>query len=160
MWERSVAWVLAAVTACGFTACAPVRRSVTVPPAAPTTYEVHRYYINFIPFGAGQLQNGERGKGFGFAIAEGLTGAASAGIWLYLVDHYPDGRVPPDEAQRVHRLQEVELGTGIAFFGLAAWGIIDSLAHYAPEVEIRDTDVTLVPALVPGGAGVALRWSR
>ena len=59
---------------------------------------IDRHYVNFIPFGAGQLQNGGRGKGFGFAIAEGVTGAASAGIWLYLVDRYPDGRVPPEDA--------------------------------------------------------------
>ena len=65
------------------------------PPAhGPVAFERHPLYVAMIPFGAGQVQNGERGKALAFAATEGVTAAASVGAWLYLRDRYPDDRVP------------------------------------------------------------------
>jgi hypothetical protein len=46
------------------------------------TFERHPVYVALIPFGAGQAQNGERGKAVAFAATEGATAAISAGVWL------------------------------------------------------------------------------
>ncbi|HTJ46320.1 MAG TPA: hypothetical protein VL463_29650 [Kofleriaceae bacterium] len=110
--------------------------ATTSPPARCPAYELHPQYVDFIPFGAGQLQNGQRGKGLAFAIAEGATAATSAGIWLYLDRHYEDGRVPADEALRSQRLQRIEIGTGVAFLALFALGVADALAHHEDWVSV------------------------
>lgn len=107
--------------------------------------ETRPFYVNIIPFGAGQFQNGDRGKGLFFASAEAVTGAASAGIWLYLVSKYGiPGQVPPEEAATARRLQQVEIGTGAVCLGLMAWGIVDSLLHYKPSVRVA-ADESLLP---------------
>jgi hypothetical protein len=133
--------------------------------------ETHPYYINFIPFGAGQFQNGDQRKGLFFAITEGVTGAVSAGIWLYLVGEYGlPGKVPPEKAESALRLQQVEIGAGALCLGLMAWGVVDSLIHYQPSVK-RAPDESLLPPeekskktpstsllLYPGGGGLSLTW--
>jgi tetratricopeptide (TPR) repeat protein len=112
-------------------------------------YEVRPYYVNFIPFGAGQFQNRQRGKGLAFASAEVATGALSAGIWLYLVGQYGyGGRVPPEDAANVLLLQQIEIGSGVACLGLVAWGVVDSLLNYKPRAQIEGDD-SLLPDLVP-----------
>jgi hypothetical protein len=145
--------------------------------------EKRDFYINFIPFGAGQFQNKQRGKGIGFFAAEAATGALSAGIWLYLVQTYggiTGGKVPSEDADTVLRLQEIEIGAGVACLGLMAWGVVDSLAHYKASVarkpdesalppELRKklkpppapppTSFLLAPTPLPGGAGLALGWT-
>jgi hypothetical protein len=140
-------------------------------------YEVRPYYVNFIPFGAGQFQNGQRTKGLWFASTEATTGALSAGIWLYLVGTYGfNGRVPTSDANFARRLQQVEIGAGGVCLGLMAWGIVDSLLHYRPRARVQGDDTLLPPdlrpaksprssfhlgpALVPGGAGITLTWEH
>src|SRR4029079_9277025 len=44
-------------------------------------YERHSFAVNFIPFGAGQFQNGERRKGWLFLGAEAVLGAVSVGAF-------------------------------------------------------------------------------
>jgi len=137
---------------------------------AMVVIETHPYYINFIPFGAGQFQNGDQRKGLFFAITEGITGGVSAGIWLYLVGEYGlPGKVPPDKAESALRLQQVEIGAGAMCLGLMAWGVVDSLIHYQPSVK-RAPDESLLPPeekskkpstsllLYPGGGGLSLTW--
>jgi hypothetical protein len=150
--------------------------------------EKRDYYVNFIPFGAGQFQNGQTTKGIIFASAQGVTGALSAGIWMYLVGSYGiSGTVPENEAAGVLRLQQIHIGAGAAFIGLAAWGIVDALVHYKPSIvrkpdesllppdmrpreapsgkdkpvapaPPRSTTFNLAPTPLPGGAGVVLSW--
>jgi tetratricopeptide (TPR) repeat protein len=120
-------------------------------------YEVRPYYVNFIPFGAGQFQNGDRKKGLAFAAGQVITGGVSAGIWLYLVGEYGiGGAVPVDEVDRARRLQEIEVGAGIACLGLVAWGVVDSLLHYKPRVQVSGDD-SLLPGDVVPPAGPARR---
>jgi tetratricopeptide (TPR) repeat protein len=146
---------------------------------AMVVIEKRPYYINFIPFGAGQFQNEQRGKGLFFAVSEGITGGLSAGIWLYLVGEYGlPGKVPPEEADRARRLQEVEVVAGGLCLGLMAWGIVDSLLNYKPSVR-QEPDESLLPekfrkkkpappassfrlepTALPGGAGISLTWEH
>jgi len=143
-------------------------------------YEVKSYYVNYIPFGAGQFQNGQHAKGLWFASTEAATGAISAGIWIYLVGTYGfNGHVPTQDLGFARTLQQVEIGAGGVCLGLMAWGIIDSLRNYHPRSQI-DADDSLLPPdlrksapppkphtsffispeLVPDGAGVVLTWER
>lgn len=125
-----------ALVLAGMIACAPSSRP---------------YYVNFIPFGAGQYQNGERIKGTAFAVGEGAAAATSVGLWLYLSTHYKDGVVPPADAQRARSLEVAELGTGVAFFVMYGWGVVDALWHV-------DTSAMVAPVPVQGGAALAATW--
>ncbi len=147
--------------------------------------ETRPFYVNFIPFGAGQFQNGDRGKGIFFAATQGVTGALSAGIWLYLVGEYGlPGQVPQERGPSALRLQQIEIGAGAVCLGLMAWSIVDSLVHYKPSVRVaadpsmlpeelrrrRGTDAApttrlrLEPFLLPDpaapAAGLSLTWER
>jgi len=140
---------------------------------AMVVIETRPYYVNYIPFGAGQFQNGDRRKGLFFAVSESVTGAVSAGIWLYLVGEYGlPGKVPPEKATTALRLQQIEIGVGGVCIGLMAWGIVDSLLHYKPSVR-GEPDESLLPPelrkanrkkpttsllLYPDGGGLSLTW--
>lgn len=112
-------------------------------------YETHPYYVNFVPFGAGQFQNRQRGKGLWFAATQGVTGGVSAGIFLYLASKYGlvSSSVPVGEAGTVRRLQQLEVATGIAFLGFYAWGVVDSLVNYKPRQRVEGEDSLLPPEL-------------
>lgn len=144
-------------------------------------YEKHPYYVNFIPFGAGQFQNGDSRKGMFFSISQATTGGASIGVFGYLWVKYGfNGKVPPEDASFVRLLQQVQITTGALCLGLMAWGIVDSLRNYQPSVR-READESLLPSdllekpkrkspprqpgtsglrlsptIVPNGAGLAL----
>ncbi len=108
--------------------------------------EKHPYYINFIPFGAGQFQNGEGRKGMFFSISQATTGAASATIFGYLWVKYGfNGKVPPEDASFVRTLQQVQITTGALCLGLMAWGIVDSLRNHQPSIQ-RKADESLLPS--------------
>ncbi len=148
-------------------------------------YQSHPFYLNFVPFGVGQFQNGDTGKGVLFATGEGLTFAASIGTWYYLVNKYGINNqhlhVDPTEAADIRTLQQFEIGTGIAFVGLYVWGVIDAYRHYQPQVRVkvpdsmlpenmRDLDKPrarpkktswrLVPMITPSGAGIGVGWEN
>jgi len=119
-------------------------------------YERHSFAVNFIPFGAGQFQNGERRKGWLFFSAEALLGAVSVGAFatnfgIYGLtpnrgckDPQPTGIACPsmsiDHSQEdaSRRLLGVQVVSGGLFFAVAIWGVIDALAHYQPEVILSD----------------------
>ena len=116
--------------------------------ASLVVVEKRSYYINYIPFGAGQFQNRQPGKGLAFAVGQGLTGATSAGLWLYLVGTYGlSGTVPADDAISVRRLQQYEIVSGTACLALIAWGVVDSLINYQPSAQRRPDESLLPPDL-------------
>jgi tetratricopeptide (TPR) repeat protein len=112
-------------------------------------YETHPYYVNFVPFGAGQFQNRQRGKGIFFAATQGVTGGASAAIFLYLATKYGlvSSTVPVDEGPTVRTLQEIEIAAGVAFIGLYAWSVVDAMVHYKPRQRVEGEDSLLPPEL-------------
>jgi tetratricopeptide (TPR) repeat protein len=106
--------------------------------------EQHHYAYNFIPFGAGQFQNGDQTKGYLFAAGEAVTLSGSVGIWLYLVRKYGVNCphcVALDDAGTVLHLQEAEIGLGVAFIGLYAYGVIDSIRHYKAQQRVDDSSL-------------------
>lgn len=108
--------------------------------------ERRSFGVNFVPFGAGQFQNKQPVRGVLFAAGEGLTGGVSVGVFLYLAGKYGlNAQVPVLEGPGVRQLQQIEIGTGIAFFAIYAWGVVDSLLHYKPRVQIEGDDTLLPP---------------
>lgn len=106
--------------------------------------EKRSFIINFAPFGAGQFQNKQPARGVLFAVGQGVTGGVSAGIFLYLAGKYGlVATVPFIEGPGVRRLQQIEIGTGVAFFALYAWSVVDSLLNYKPTVQIQGDDSLL-----------------
>ncbi len=103
------------------------------------------YYINFVPFGAGQFQNGQNKKGIFFFVSQALFGGASMGLWTWQVSTYGlNGAVPLDEVDRVFYVQQAQIATGAACIGLMVWGIIDSLIYYESTTQ-RPADESLLP---------------
>jgi hypothetical protein len=106
--------------------------------------EKRSYWVNFVPFGAGQFQNGQRAKGIAFFASQAALGGASAGLWAYQVIKYGfSGKVPPEEVNEVNWIQRGQVATGLLFLGVVAWGIVDSLVHYEHVVS-RQADPSLL----------------
>ena len=136
-------------------------------------YETRSWAVNFVPFGAGQFQNGQRTKGILFAAGQGVTGATSLGVFLYLAGKYGlSARVPLEDGPNIRRLQQIEIASGALFFGVYIWSVVDGYVNFKPRVQI-DVDPQLLkelqkktpkksaslhfgPVLFPSGAGLGL----
>ncbi len=134
--------------------------------------EKRPYYINFIPFGAGQFQNDHNRKGVFFFSSEVLFGGTSLGLFVYQWLRFGiGGRVPREDVDSVRRLQQLQIATGAVSLGLVAWGIVDALLHYQPTIQ-RKPNIDLLPkgwdnpqksfrvspAVLPQGGGLILDW--
>ena len=109
--------------------------------------EKRSFIVNFAPFGAGQFQNKQPTRGVLFAVGQGITGGTSVGVFLYLASKYGlNAKVPSPDGRSVRQLQQLEIGTGIAFYAIYAWGVVDALLHYKPSVQIQGDD-SLLPLL-------------
>lgn len=109
--------------------------------------EKRSFIVNFAPFGAGQFQNKQPVRGVLFAAGQGITGGVSAGLFLYLAGKYGlnNAKVPLTEADGVRRMQQVEIGAGIAFYAIYAWSVVDALRNYKPRVQVEGDDSLLPP---------------
>jgi hypothetical protein len=100
--------------------------------------ERSKLWVNFVPFGAGQFQNGQRKKAVAFAVSQAAFGAASMIAYGLQITRYGlGGGVPADKVDEINRLQVIQISTGAVALGLMAWGIIDALYHYKPQIERR-----------------------
>ncbi|MDQ3334424.1 MAG: hypothetical protein M4D80_04620 [Myxococcota bacterium] len=138
-------------------------------------FETRSWGLNFAPLGAGQFQNGHRTKGTLVAIGQGATAVTSLGVFIYLATTYGlEAKVPLEDAASVRRLQQVEVASGVLFFAIYGYSIVDGILNFKPRVQI-DVDPALReelqkktpkktttsrlhfgPMLLPGGAGVGL----
>jgi hypothetical protein len=153
----------------------------------PTTtivrYERHSYLLNFVPFGAGQFQNGQRRKGWLFfgvetALAAISVGALTTNFALYGANPYrkcsqPAGSIGACPAADVDHSQEetsrtllrVQVISGGLFFAAAIWGVVDAVRHYQRDVLMTDPGAPAAPpppavqiGLTPFGLSAALRF--
>jgi hypothetical protein len=153
----------------------------------PTVIERHMirnsFTVNFIPFGAGQFQNGQRRKGWGFLLSETTLGAVSVGAFATNFAVYgfrPRNPCVPQEVgpckvdstnqRRSELLTRTQLVSGGLFFAVAAWGIADAILNFKPEVPAPAdfrlsapapvSRVSLAPILDPRtlGAGLSFRF--
>lgn len=94
------------------------------------------YWVSFLPLGLGQLQNGQRAKGFtlmGTQLALGGLSLASALAYRY---SWPTGRFRPDqidEYNRARALAITQVVSGALCVAAVAYGIIDALVYYRAE---------------------------
>ena len=146
-------------------------------------YEAHPFYLNFMPFGLAQFTQHRNAMGTLQAIGQGSTFLASVGIFGYLVGTYGfvSNAVPITSGPAVRRLQEVEIGTGLAFFGFYAWSVYDAIRHYKPRQQIQGDDslipseirnptktgktsllerLQIGPMITPTGAGIGIGWEN
>jgi len=143
-------------------------------------YEKNSYGVNFVPFAA-QIQNKQPTKAYLFGGAMAITGGVSLGAFVYLAGTYGlQAKVPLKEGPRVRRLQQLEVGTGIAFFAIYLGGVIDAIVHYQPNRLVKGDDslippdlrpaptkpsrkssrLHIGPMLTPTGVGVGLGWEQ
>jgi hypothetical protein len=132
-------------------------------------YEHHPYAFNFVPFGLGQFQNGQRRKGWLFFGVEAGLGAVSVGAFatnlaLYglhphrkcliappvdsngMPEGCPSADVDHSQENTSAAIYRVQLVTGALFFAAAIWGVVDALRHYQREVLLDPGTAEAAPA--------------
>ena len=142
-------------------------------PPTVVRYERHSFAVNFIPFGAGQFQNGQRRKGWLFFGAEAVLGAVSVGAFatnfgLYgLAPHRrcndraaawacecPPAAIDHSQEDTSRTLLGVQVVSGGAVLRRRDLGRHRRHRNYQPEVPLPDG------AKVARGADVAGRASH
>ncbi len=113
-------------------------------------YETNSFGVNFIPFGVGQFQNKQPRKGYLFLGGQVLTGGTSLVTFIYLAGKYglSSNQVPLKDGPRVRQLQQIEIGTGVAFFALYAWGVVDAMINYKSTRLVKGDDSLIPPDLL------------
>jgi len=111
------------------------------------------FAVNFVPFGAGQFQNGHRIKGWTFLTVEVLLAAVSVAAFstnfaLYGSQpkrgcRYDSGANPclPEDIDytdenRSRWLLRTQVASGAAFFVAVGLGIADALYYFRPEIPL------------------------
>jgi hypothetical protein len=141
--------------------------------ARPTIVEKrvgrNSFTVNFVPFGAGQFQNGQRRKGWAFLVAESTLGAVSiaafaTNIAVYGLRPQRSCRVdvgktacPPDQIShtdenRSRWLTRIQVGSGALFFAAVVSGILDAIYFYRPEIQLSLSDSPTLPSSTATGS--------
>ena len=129
-------------------------KQLQLPPAI-VRYERHSLGVAMIPFGAGQFQNGERRKGWWFFGAETALAAVSLGAFVTNFALYgfssergcndpnnqdgmqcEDRFIDHSQEETSQLLTRVQVASGVAFFGIAIWGVIDAVRNFKQEVPL------------------------
>jgi tetratricopeptide (TPR) repeat protein len=107
------------------------------------------YWLNFVPPFGQIINNRQTAKGVLLGIGEVGTLGTSIGIWFYLVNRYGirSDKVLPEDGPRVRRLQQIEIGTGVAFLGLYVLGVIDAHRYYKAQTRTEIDESILPPEL-------------
>ena len=118
------------------------RRMQAMRPNVERTIVQHEYWVSLLPFGLGQLQNGDKTLGYTLATMEIIFGAASAGSAL-LIESLRDPNTQKfsttgSDYQIAHRLQIVKWVGAAAFYGLWAFGAIQAAMNYKAQTIVKD----------------------
>jgi hypothetical protein len=140
--------------------------------------ERRSFVLNFVPFGAGQFQNQQKRKGLIFLGIESALLATSLATFatnfaLYGVrpvrpcfdqpETQPSGApwvCPPDRIDHSgedfsRTLMRVQVASGVLFFAVAAWGIVDAIRNFQGEVVVGETTAGPQPAPAPASVPVS-----
>lgn len=124
------------------------------------------FALNFVPFGTGQFQNGQRKKGWAFLTAEAVLGTVSVAALATNFALYgarpqracrlavgaqacPADAIDHSEEDRSRLLTEIQVASGAMFFAAVAWGIVDAIYAYRPETVLDDANVQPLPQASP-----------
>ena len=118
------------------------RRMEAIRPNVERTVVQHEYWVSLLPFGLGQLQNGDKTLGYTLATLEIIFGAASAGSAL-LIETLRDQSTQKfsttgSDYQIAHRLQIVKWVGAAAFYGLWAFGAVHAAMNYKAQTIVKD----------------------
>ncbi len=137
--------------------------------AGPTVIEKrvgrNSFVVNFVPFGAGQFQNGQRKKGWAFLVGETVLGAVSVGAFATNLAVFgfrpqrscrydvgstacPADAIDHTDENRSRWLTRVQVASGAMFFGAVAWGILDAIYFYKPETQLSLADPPRHPTAI------------
>ncbi len=140
-------------------------RARSGPPTKVLKVQERIYAFNWLPFGAGQFQNGHRAKGTAIAATELTLGAVNLGAILLhnqIVEN-PDNRCVPSQEgcrngytrtarKQLQVVDVVKYASAGLFWGAYAWSVVDAHRYYVPRIE---TEIS--PR--EGAVTVSLRWS-
>jgi hypothetical protein len=133
---------------------------LAAPSGPPLVYERRSYAINFVPFGAGQFQNGQRKKGWIFLGVESGLAAISVGAFVTNFALYgleprrgclvaqptdssgtpspcPPGQIDYSAEHTSQWLLRTQVVSGGLFFAVALWGVVDAVRHYQRDVIVQ-----------------------
>jgi hypothetical protein len=137
----------------------------TGPPTKVIKVQERIYLFNWMPFGAGQFQNGHKAKGTLIAATEIALAVVNLGAIIAhnsiaddrsrrcsVVDPTNCSRPPYTDADRLtlQRLDYAKYLSAAAFWGVYAYGVYDAHRYYVPRVETE---------IGPARAGVKLGWA-
>ncbi|MBL9039178.1 MAG: hypothetical protein JNG84_11720 [Archangium sp.] len=142
------------------------------------TVEKRSMLVNFLPFGAGQFQQGRIAWGVGFAVLEALTALTSLiSYWaingLYVEDTVTLNnvltsgggstlpiafrRIPQNSVGQARVWTALKYGTGIAFYVLWALGIGEALWNHESTIVEEHREPFSPPPLPAAKPGVGAR---
>ena len=115
------------------------------------TVEKRSFLVNFVPFGAGQFQQGRVAPGTGFAIAEALLGITSVVAYFAygslvetrtfpLDNRFPgtstvvETGIPANREDEAKVWRALKIGAGLGFYGVYAAGVADAIIHHQDAV--------------------------
>jgi hypothetical protein len=133
------------------------RRIAAMAPVVERRVVQREFWVTMLPFGVGQLQNGDRNLGIALATSEVIAGATSAGSAL-LIEGLRDstGKFNAGAYPLASRLNVAKwIGAGV-FYALWIGGAIHAAARFQPEGTPTERLVTNgsgflpAPALPPG----------
>lgn len=140
--------------------------------AEETITERHSRLIAFVPFGAGQFQNGQKELGWFFLISESalvVAGAVTVPIYLADLQSRSDAHAAGDDFRaqeyidRASTIRTINLALFGTFVADAAIGVLQANLAYQPEAtEIRKRAIPLAgvaPVIAPTASGVTLGLS-
>jgi hypothetical protein len=123
------------------------RRLAAMQPTVERTVVQHEFWVSLLPFGLGQIQNGNKSLGYTLATLQVVAGAASAGSALLIETLRNDStqKFGPSEYRIATRLEVVKWVGAAAFYGLWAFGAIEASINYKPQTIVKD-QLILPPA--------------
>ena len=125
------------------------QRLMQLSPSIERRVVQREFWVSLLPFGVGQLQNGDRTLGIGLAVAQVITGAASGGSALLIEElrdsstgrfnNHGPGSTPYLTASRLNVVKWVSAGL---FYALWAGGAIHAAINFKPEEQLPDRLLT------------------
>jgi tetratricopeptide (TPR) repeat protein len=130
------------------------RRLQEISPSIERRVVEHQFWVALMPFGIGQLQNGDKQLGITLAVSQVVAGAASAGSALLIetlrneqTGKFDNSGGGATQYQIAQRLNVVKWVGAALFYALWVGGAVHAAINYKPEEQLPDR---LLP---PAGQG-------
>jgi hypothetical protein len=124
--------------------------------------EKHSFLINFLPFGAAQLEQGRTGAGALFAIGEGVAVVGSALSYSQVKNRISsDGKTDQDKVSGAQAWRAVNFISFGAVLAVYIGGVVDAVSRFKEETVTtatlpRESVPKALPAADKPGAGTTL----